>query len=405
MKLIMKKILFSIIAVSTVLSLTGCTFRVENLYSKAFKIMMELPSNPDPDAAYFELLNIYTKISEANVPDSLKGHAYYSLSLMDGESGRPVDTPHLDWLQKAADTRNTEAIGTLGAAYYAGAYGLSRDEQKALDYLLVYDKASSHNIRQANDALGVLYYEGKLVEHDVDKAAGYLTPGILPAHKDLGSPLPDFSSSPNKNLLAHTYVYKANLLLFPTKIKSKWVQIGDRPGSIDIRSFNGGEWNDYMHNVYNAHYYYRCAQQLGVEEIDLTTCIQVLEQFLKTYEKYVNDGRKMDDSPFNRGYVLRSTYKRWERLNDTNYWGQTNGIKPSGWGVHHSANKQQCWLAIGQWSEDITKGTVLQLSYTQEQGFSMFVGSLKFVHNSWSNSWEGYNSGIYYGHDGQIKKY
>lgn len=128
----------------------------------------------------------------------------------------------------------------------------------------------------------------------------------------------------------------------------------------------------------------------------------MLEQFLKIYEKYVNDGRKKDD--YHGGYVLRSTYKYWERLHD--YWGQTDGIRPSGWGVHHSASKQECWLAIGQWTHDYTTtGTVLQLSYTQEQGFGMFVGSLRFVDNGFDYSWEGYNSGTYYGHDGQIRKY
>ena len=45
------------------------------------------------------------------------------------------------------------------------------------------------------------------------------------------------------------------------------------------------------------------------------------------------------------------------------------------------------------------------LTVFKEKVSVLFVGSLKFVHNSWSNSWEGYNSGIYYGHDGQIKKY
>ncbi len=400
----MKKILIPIITAATVLSMTGCTLRVGNLYSKAFKIMTELPSSPDPDAAYLELLDIYTKISEANVPDSLKGHAYYSLSLMDGESGRPVDTPHLEWLQKAADARDENALGTLGAAYYTGAYGLPRDEKKALDYLLAYDKAQSHTVDQADEVLGVLYYEGKTVEHDVDKAAEYLAPRFY-VHKDLGSPLPDFSGSPDKNLLARVYAYRANLLLMPTKIKSKWVQTANGAGSIDIRSFNGGDWGDYMHNVYNAHYYYRCAQQLGLADMNLTPCIQVLEQFLKIYEKYVNDGSRMDDY-YNIGYVLRSTYKRWERSDDTNYWGQTDGIRPSGWGVHHSASKQECWLAIGQWTHDYTTtGTVLQLSYTQEQGFGMFVGSLRFVDNGFDYSWEGYNSGTYYGHDGQIRKY
>lgn len=398
----MKKILIPIIAAATVLSMTGCTLRVGNLYSKAFKIMTELPSNPDPDAAYLELLDIYTKISEANVPDSLKGHAYYSLSLMDGESGRPVDTPHLEWLQKAADAMDENALGTLGAAYYTGAYGLPRDEKKALDYLLAYDKAQSHTVDQADEVLGVLYYEGKTVEHDVDKAAEYLAPRFY-VHYDLGSPLPDFTSSPDKNLLARIYVYRANLLLMPTKIQSKWVQTARGAGSIDVRSFNGGEWGDYMRNVYNAHYYYRCAQQLGLAEMNLTPCIQVLEQFLKIYEKYVNDGRRKDDH--HGGYTLRSTYKVWEKMREGKYWGQTDGIHPSGWGVQHSASKQQCWLVIGQWADDITTGTVLQLSYTQEQGFGMFVGSLKFVRVDWDYIWKGYSSGIYYGHDGQIKKY
>ena len=399
-----KNIHVVLISIASISLFNSCMNKVDRLYGKAMEIECGLPNNPNPDADYRQLLDIYKEISEANVPDSLKGYAYYMLSIMDSENGRPTDTPQLDWLQKAADVGNTNASGILGAAYFIGMYGLPRDEHKALDYLLAYDKAATHDIPKANAVLGALYYEGKLIEHDIDKATGYLTAVVL-THNELSEPLPDFSDTPDKNLLARIYIYRANLLIMPTSIESKWVQIGDRAGSENIRTLRRGSWTSYVHNLYNAYYYYRCALQLGGADMNLAPCIQVLGQYLKTYEKYANNGRPMHDVSNNTDYVLRSTHKYWETL-ENNYWGQTDGIRPSGWGLHYSATKKQCWLAIGQWTHDFTtKGTAFQLIYTQEQGFSMFVGSLKFVHNSWSNSWEGYNSGIYYGHDGQIKKY
>lgn len=385
----------------------SCGNVIDRKTAKFFTIIRS--SNEFTSDELGKAVKLLNDIIAAKAEDSSKAEAYFYLSHFD--SGLDQSQRN-EYLLKAANYRYGHACDEVGKDYMYGINGFPKDEEKAISYLQYGEnpvELAYYYWKKGDDAwalkytkdiyddtnmelLGIFYYEGKVVERDLEKARDYL---CLKNHgyyhftysRPLINPC-DTTGMEHKDLKAKKYFYLGNLQLAP----DKEIISGFKDSPFQL-----------INKVYNAHYYYRSAQIYGKLPIDLSPAISILENILLTFAEYVEDGNKIVFGD----YFLRRTQQAW-RMSSSCY-GEENG-----WYIRKSSSKSSAHALIyGRQTDkyhrqysNIVSGYSIYASVSEDYDeLDMYFGTLRYRRTSYWDMHIDNNHGICYKNDGSVINY
>jgi TPR repeat protein len=120
--------------------------------------------------------NLYEIIQKADNGDLEAMSAAVSIMAMEGylddnDADADIIERYVLYLRKMAEGRMPEAYIMLGDAYLNG-QGVEKNVKEAIGW---YENAVDAGVRFGNECIGMLYYEGKDVKADYEKAYAYFT--------------------------------------------------------------------------------------------------------------------------------------------------------------------------------------------------------------------------------------
>jgi len=164
------------------------------------------------DGKYKEAFNLYS--IEAKAGDTTAQNAL-SYLYFNGIGVKKDNKRALQWLQKAADTKDSRACFDLGMMYLVGEH-VQKDTKKAFHYLSI---AADKGNMEAKYNLAYMYYNGDGVKQDVNKAAALLEEAAKAGH-----------------LRAKQNVGRIYLQVFNFKKAKYWLQQNAKDGDVQAQT-------------------------------------------------------------------------------------------------------------------------------------------------------------------------